>query len=267
MDNGFIDDLVVENSITVLGDGKITAGTVELSGSLKLGVESMPNLQDNCTVWVDGGNGTATLCTPPNGSEAGKHQLYVDNDTSDPENPKGVLLTAHNGLRIDVTNTSHLKIHNSEGLPVTIDVAEPKEASHAASKEYVDFHAGSTLMFGASYLAPGHRFLIPGGPSAGATDIMVSIRVPRKGIVRNLYGQIDLPGCGSGKATFVVQVNGVDTSLAATDVADNSSGFQNNTDSMAVCEGDRLSVKVYADDAFVGGKFCTVCLDFMPANF
>ena len=89
------------------------------------------------------------------------------------------------------------------------------------------------------------RYLSPGYSeqgTAGTSDI-VRLRVPRAGVVKNLYVKQNTPSSSTDTLTYTLLLNGVATALTVT-VAANVSTAQDVVNTVSAAAGDELSVRV-----------------------
>jgi len=98
---------------------------------------------------------------------------------------------------------------------------------------------GAITPNGTSYLAPGN----------GATQTNeIRIRVPRSGILRNLYvWQRVASGAGGRTDIYTVRVNGADKAITCT--LDNATTGQDTTHAVPVAAGDAVSIKLVSNNA------------------
>ncbi|MGC9445386.1 MAG: hypothetical protein ACP5E9_10755, partial [Candidatus Methanospirareceae archaeon] len=97
---------------------------------------------------------------------------------------------------------------------------------------------GAITVNGTSYLAPGNG-------STQANEI--SVRVPRAGILRNLYVQQRVASGAAGRTDiYTVRVNGADKAITCT--LDNSTSGEDTTHAVPVERGDAVSVKLVSND-------------------
>ena len=90
-----------------------------------------------------------------------------------------------------------------------------------------------------SYLAPGN----------GATQSNeLKVRVPRTGILRNLYVWQRVASGAAGRTdTYTVRVNGADKAITCT--LDNATSGEDTTHAVPVAQGDEVSIKLVSNSA------------------
>jgi hypothetical protein len=98
---------------------------------------------------------------------------------------------------------------------------------------------GAITANGTSYLAPGN----------GATQTNeLKVRVPRTGILRNLFIWQRVASGASGRTDiYTVRVNGADKTITCT--LDNATSGQDTTHAVPVAAGDALSIKLVSNNA------------------
>jgi len=89
-------------------------------------------------------------------------------------------------------------------------------------------------------------YLAPGNGSTQTNEI--SVRVPRAGVLRNLYLQQRVAsGAGGRTDSYTVRVNGADKTITCT--LDNSTTGEDTTHAVSVAQGDAVSIKLVSNDA------------------
>jgi hypothetical protein len=87
------------------------------------------------------------------------------------------------------------------------------------------------------------RFLEPQGDDGVAPLIEITMRAPRACTLRNMFVQHRVGGGAGVMITYTLRVNLVDTALAVPMLA-SATQASNVADSIAVAQGDQLSIKV-----------------------
>jgi hypothetical protein len=121
--------------------------------------------------------------------------------------------------------------------------------------------AGAVIIFGVTSFANGTstQFFIPGGPSSAATASGIVVRSPRNATVQSLVGSLSTANTGAN-ATVTLLVNGVASALTAT-VTNGATTFQNLTNTVAVTQGDSLTLQLVGATGFVSGTNCVVAFE------
>ena len=100
----------------------------------------------------------------------------------------------------------------------------------------------------------GTRFLDPGyGNNSIAPTAPVSIIAPRGGVLRNLFVRHHVSTSSAQTVTYTAQVNGVDTPIAVTLVANAVATVGNIVNTILVAQGDRITMKVTKSAAIGAG--------------
>lgn len=106
---------------------------------------------------------------------------------------------------------------------------------------------------------PSARFLDPGyGTNSTAPTVGISIIVPRAGTLRNLFVRHHAATSSANTVTYTVQLNGVDTLLIAILAANAVATAGNIVDTIAVAQGDRITVKVTKSGSIGAGALKAV---------
>lgn len=92
-------------------------------------------------------------------------------------------------------------------------------------------------------------YLAPVFSELAMTGAELSIAVPVRGVLRNLYVKENTPHVGS-TITYAVRVNGVDTYIQATSATAVGTA-SNSTNSHAVLAGDLVSIRAYVANSSV----------------
>ena len=120
--------------------------------------------------------------------------------------------------------------------------------NNANGKNFALRHAGSIIFFGVSGGASTGKFFPPGFYVEQANEIF--LRVPRPGIVKNMAVRSRVwPGAGK-TLTLTLRKGGVATALVVT-LTEVETSDQNSVDSVAVMEGDELSIIITLSDGSV----------------
>ncbi len=98
---------------------------------------------------------------------------------------------------------------------------------------------GAITANGTSYLAPGN---------GGTQTNEIKVRVPRAGILRNLYVQQRIASGAAGRTDiYTVRVNGADKAITCT--FDNATTSEDTTHAVPVAQGDAVSIKLVSNNA------------------
>lgn len=100
--------------------------------------------------------------------------------------------------------------------------------------------AGAVLMFGAQSTQTGTRYMIPGVSMSSMPLVLLEMRVPRAGTLRNLFvvfGSVD-----TQNVALTVFLNGVATAITTTLLAGAVQG-SDAVNAVAIAQGDRLALQ------------------------
>lgn len=103
------------------------------------------------------------------------------------------------------------------------------------------------------------RYLDPGyGNSSTSATAAISVISPRAGTLRNMFVRHHGLTNSPNTVTYTVQINGVDTTLT-TALAANSAGVASNVvNTVAVAQGDRITIKVTKSGSIGAGSLKVV---------
>lgn len=141
------------------------------------------------------------------------------------------------------------------------DSADVQAAFNKLSNEADVRRQLTGLMFGNDSVGSdaSARFLDPGyGNNSTSPTAGISIIAPRGGTLRNLFVRHHSATGSSNTVTYTVQVNGVDTPIVATLAANAVATVGNVANTVAVAQGDRITVKVTKSAAIGAGSLKVV---------